>query len=244
MRVAVMTPTYNEHSNILRFLEEVTQAVPEYDVFVVDDDSPDRTANHVTEVMKSNPRVKLITRKEDRGFAAACREGTTVICGLGYDVIVLMDADLSHDPKVIPSMIAKIEQGAGVVIGSRYVSGGGIENWTIFRRFLSFWGNVYTRALLGLAVRDCTSGFRAYHSSIINSGAITSTTSHGYAFQTEVLLRVRDLTQRPIVEVPIVYVNRTLGESKMSKTIIGESMRRVTLWGLRRLMSQAQGRRR
>ena len=235
-----MTPTYNEVSNILHFLANVTKAVPEYDIFVVDDDSPDRTADQVTEFMQTNSKVRLITRTDNRGFAAACRDGTTAICELGYDVIVVMDADLSHDPKAIPLMITEIAQGARLVIGSRYVRGGGIENWTVFRRLLSLWGNVYTRAVLGLSVRDCTSGFRAYHSSVIKSGAISSTTSHGYAFQTEVLLRVRDGLQGPIVEVPIVYVNRTLGESKMNKTIISESMRLVTMWGLQRLFRRTR----
>ena len=152
----------------------------------------------------------------------------------GYDVIVTLDCDLSHNPQAIPTMIARINSGADVVIGSRYVQGGGVRNWTLFRRLLSRWGNLYTALMLGVGIRDCTSGFRAYRGEVVRAGIISSTTSSGYAFLTEVLFRLRQSKVFAIVEVPIVYVDRTAGESKMSKTIISESMRLVTKWGLRR----------
>jgi dolichol-phosphate mannosyltransferase len=154
----------------------------------------------------------------------------------GYEAIVTIDCDLSHDAQVIPAMLAQLQSGANVVIGSRYVPGGGVRNWSLARRILSRTGNWYTEFMLGVGVRDCTSGFRAYRGDIIRSGTISSTTSNGYAFLTEVLYRLRQRGVTGLVEVPIVYVERVAGESKMNKTIISESMRRVTGWGLGRLL--------
>jgi dolichol-phosphate mannosyltransferase len=133
-------------------------------------------------------------------------------------------------------MLEQIRAGADVVIGSRYVRGGGVRNWPLFRRLLSRVGNLYTGMMLGVGVRDCTSGFRAYRGDVIRAGTIATTTSSGYAFLTEVLFRLRQRGGYVIVEVPIIYVERIAGESKMSKTIISESMRRVTGWGFSRLL--------
>jgi len=230
-----MTPTYNERDNIEEFITRVLAIVPTFDVFIVDDNSPDGTGERVKQIAEKNPRVRLISRNSNRGFASACREGITSIINMGYDSVVVMDADLSHDAREIPKMVAELVAGKHLVIGSRYIKGGGVVNWTPFRRLLSRWGNIYTQLILGLPTRDCTSGFRAYHSSVIQRGVISASTSHGYAFQTEVLMRAHRFPDLKIVEVPITYVNRTVGESKMSKTIISESMRRVTAWGFSRL---------
>ena len=236
MRIAIMSPTYNERDNIDEFLERVLAAVPSADVFIVDDNSPDGTGQRVRELSSENSRVHLISRSGERGYAAASREGLVHLANNGYEAIVTIDCDLSHDAQVIPAMLAQLESGANVVIGSRYVPGGGVRNWSLARRILSRTGNWYTGFMLGVGVRDCTSGFRAYRGDIIRSGTISSTTSNGYAFLTEVLYRLRQRGVTGLVEVPIVYVERIAGESKMNKTIISESMRRVTGWGLGRLL--------
>ena len=236
MRIAIMSPTYNERDNVDEFLERALAAVPSADVFIVDDNSPDGTGQRVREISSENSRVHLISRSGERGYAAASREGLVYLANNGYEAIVTIDCDLSHDAQVIPAMLAQLESGANVVIGSRYVPGGGVRNWSLARRILSRTGNWYTGFMLGVGVRDCTSGFRAYRGDIIRSGTISSTTSNGYAFLTEVLYRLRQRGVNNLVEVPIIYENRIAGESKMNKTIISESMRRVTGWGLGRLL--------
>ncbi len=229
-----MSPTYNERDNVDEFLHRVGAVVPTADIYIVDDDSPDGTGSRVREIGTSNPRVRLIARTGERGYAAASRDGLVQLARAGYDAIITIDCDLSHDPAVIPVMLDQLESGADVVVGSRYVIGGGVRNWSLFRRLLSRCGNWYTGFMLGVGVRDCTSGFRAYRSEVIRSGTIADTTSNGYAFLTEVLFRLRQRGVGNFVEVPIVYVERVAGESKMSKTIISESMRKVTGWGLER----------
>ncbi|MGA0803495.1 MAG: polyprenol monophosphomannose synthase [Ilumatobacteraceae bacterium] len=234
MRIAIMSPTYNERDNVDEFLHRVGAVIPTADIYIVDDDSPDGTGSRVREIGTSNPRVRLIARTGERGYAAASRDGLVQLARAGYDAIITIDCDLSHDPAVIPVMLDQLESGADVVVGSRYVIGGGVRNWSLFRRLLSRCGNWYTGFMLGVGVRDCTSGFRAYRSEVIRSGTIADTSSNGYAFLTEVLLRLRQRGVENFVEVPIVYVERVAGESKMSKTIISESMRKVTGWGLER----------
>ena len=236
MRVAVMSPTYNERDNVDEFLRRVLAAIPTADVYIVDDNSPDGTGERVRELSITNPQIHLITRSGERGYAAASRDGLVHLADNGYDAIVTIDCDLSHDARVIPTMLARLESGASVVIGSRYVPGGGVRNWSVARRILSRLGNWYTGFMLGVGVRDCTSGFRAYRGDIIRSGTISSTTSNGYAFLTEVLYRLRQRGVNNLVEVPIIYENRIAGESKMNRTIISESMRQVTGWGLQRLL--------
>jgi glycosyltransferase involved in cell wall biosynthesis len=250
-----MTPTFNERANIDEFVRRTRAAVPDAHIFVVDDASPDGTGERVIELAASDPLLSLMFRDGVRGYAAASRDGLSRISALGFDAIVTIDCDLSHDPRDIPMLLEALSREADVAIGSRYVPSGGVRNWPLSRRLLSRWGNWYTGIMLGLGLRDCTSGFRAYRSQVVRSGVIAATTSDGYSFLTEVLYRLRGgfvgadgVPAAPapwhITEVPIIYTERVAGESKMNKTIISESMRRVTLWGLRRLMSQAQGRHR
>ena len=236
MRVAVMSPTYNERDNVDEFLQRVLAAVPTADVYIVDDNSPDGTGQRVRELSITNPQIHLITRSGERGYAAASREGLVHLADNGYDAIVTIDCDLSHDARVIPTMLARLESGASVVIGSRYVPGGGVRDWSLFRRLLSRWGNRYTALMLGIPVHDCTSGFRTYQTDVIKSGEISATVSDGYAFLSETLMRLQASGKWSIVEVPILYTNRVIGISKMNKKIIGESMRRVTTWGLKRFL--------
>jgi len=231
-----MSPTFNERENIDQFLTRVRSVLPQAEVFIVDDDSPDGTGARVAEWARKDTAVHLLSRQGSRGYADASREGLSTIASAGFDVIVTIDCDLSHDPSEISNMLVQIAEGADVVIGSRYVQGGGVENWSLFRRLLSRWGNRYTAFMLGVPVRDCTSGFRAYQVDVIRSGVIGATTSTGYAFLSEVLFRLRHEQRFSIHEVPIIYRDRTSGESKMNKTIISESMRLVTKWGLARLL--------
>jgi dolichol-phosphate mannosyltransferase len=238
VRVAVMTPTYNERDNIDEFVSRVRSAMPTADVFVVDDNSPDGTSARVAELAVGNPHLHLLLRRGERGYAAASREGLGMLSTQGFDAIITIDCDLSHDPSVIPLMLQRLSDGADVVIGSRYVPGGGVRNWSLFRRLLSHWGNWYTAFMLRLSIRDCTTGFRAYRADIVRRARLNATVSDGYAFLTESLLRIHELGDVRIDEVPIIYVERTQGESKMSKTIISESMRRVTWWGVQRRLAQ------
>ena len=239
MRIAVLTPTYNERDNIKEFLVRIQAVAPSAHIYFVDDNSPDGTADLVAEHARQDPRVNLISRDGERGYAAASREGLALLASKSYDAIVTMDCDLSHDPTAIPVMLNQLRSGADMVIGSRYIPGGGVRNWSLFRRALSRWGNRYTALMLGVGVRDCTSGFRVYKPEVISRGIVASTTSNGYAFLSEVLMELHATRHYRVVEVPIVYVDRVSGQSKMNKTIISESMRLVTKWGLGRLFRRA-----
>jgi len=254
VRVSVMTPTFNERANIDEFVRRTRAAVPDSHIFVVDDASPDGTGERVVELAARDSLLSLVSRDGARGYAAASRDGLTRISAQDFDAIVTIDCDLSHDPRDIPMLLEALSRGADVAIGSRYVLGGGVRNWPLSRRLLSRWGNWYTSLMLGLGVRDCTSGFRAYRSEVVRSGVVAATTSDGYSFLTEVLYRLRggfvgaggapdEHVRWHITKVPIIYTERVAGESKMNKSIISESMRRVTLWGLRRLLNRLLGRR-
>ena len=254
MRVAVMTPTYNERANIDEFVRRTRAAVPDAHIFVVDDASPDGTGERVVELAASDPLLSLVSRDGARGYAAASRDGLARISAQGFDAIVTIDCDLSHDPRDIPRMLEVLAHDADVVIGSRYVPDGGVCNWPLSRRLLSRWSNRYTDFMLGLGVRDCTSGLRAYRGEVMRGGVVAATTSDGYSFLPEVLYRLRgglphnDNAQvftdgtpgAPvrwrIIEVPVILSQRVAGKSKMNRTIISESMRQVTLWGLQRFI--------
>jgi dolichol-phosphate mannosyltransferase len=224
-------PTYNEAENIDRFLRAVRAAAPEADVLVVDDNSPDGTATMAEEVAAELGRIKVLLRAGKQGLGAAYRHGFTTAFDEGYEAIVSMDSDFSHDPAVIPTMLQLIDGGADVVIGSRYVPGGSTVDWPMRRRLLSRWGNKYTAAVLRLPVSDCTSGFRAYRASALKAIDPAGTTAEGYAFLTE-LVRKLIANGATIVETPIVFRDRQFGTSKMSGRIIAESMLLVTKWGI------------
>ncbi len=231
MRTVVVAPTYNEAENIIRFLRAVRQAVPDADVLVVDDNSPDGTAALAEEVASELGRIKVLRRAGKQGLGAAYRHGFVIAFDEGYDAIVSMDSDFSHDPKVIPTMLRLVADGADAVIGSRYVPGGATVDWPLRRRLLSRWGNRYTAAVLRLPVRDCTSGFRVYRAAALQNISPASTTAEGYAFLTE-LVRKLIAAGSTIVETPITFRDRQFGTSKMSGRIIGESMLLVTKWAI------------
>ncbi len=231
MRTLVVIPTYQEAANITPLLAAIRAAAPDADVLVVDDNSPDGTAALAETAAADVGGIKVLHRPGKAGLGSAYRHGFQVAIDEGYEAIVSMDADFSHDPALIPVLLAGLEA-SDAVIGSRYVPGGGTPNWPVHRRLLSKWGNRYTCGLLGLDVSDATSGFRAYRAGALAAIEPGTTEAEGYAFLTEL---VRRLTLRgcTLSEVPITFVDRRYGVSKMSGRIIAESMLRVTGWGLR-----------
>ena len=234
MRVVVVVPTYQEADNIVRFLPAVRAAVPDADILVVDDNSPDGTGQLAEQLAAELGNIKVLHRSAKDGYGAACRHGFSVALDEGYDVVVSMDVDFSHDPAALPAFLDRIAAGADLVIGSRYVAGGGTLNWPLERRLLSRWGNRYTAGVLRLPVRDCTSGFRAYRGAALAAIDPASTSADGYAFLTEMVRRLVRSGFR-VVESPILFVDRELGASKMSGHIVRESMLLVTRWGARDL---------
>lgn len=231
MRPVVVVPTYNERDNVDAFLRAVRRAAPDADVLVVDDNSPDGTGALAETVAEELGRISVLHRPGKQGLGSAYRHGFEVVLADGYDAVVSMDVDFSHDPAVIAELLAQVAGGAQVAVGSRYVPGGATADWPLHRRLLSRWGNRYTGAVLGLGVRDCTSGFRAYDASALREIDPGTTTAEGYAFLTELLRRSVRAGHR-VVEVPIVFRDREFGTSKMSGRIIAESMLLVTRWGL------------
>ena len=236
MQSVVVVPTYQESENIVRFLTEVRRSVPDAYVLIVDDDSPDGTGALADRVAAELGNIVVIHRVDKRGLGSAYRDGFAAVLGGTIldgecDIVISMDCDFSHDPAAIPAFIARIEQGADCVVGSRYVPGGKTVNWPLHRRLLSRWGNRYTSGVLGLHIHDCTSGFRAYRTTALASIAPTSTAAEGYAFLTELVRRLI-AGGHSVVEQPITFVDRELGTSKMSGAIIVESMMLVTRWAL------------
>jgi dolichol-phosphate mannosyltransferase len=231
VRCVVVVPTYNEKENIQAFLTAVRGAVPAASIIVVDDNSPDGTGALAEQTAAELGQIKVLHRPGKQGLGSAYRNGFTVALDEEYDVIVSMDVDFSHDPAVIPSLLAAIEAGADAVIGSRYVEGGATADWPLHRRILSRWGNRYTGAVLGLGVRDSTSGFRAYRAAALRDIDPASTAAEGYAFLTELVRRLVS-KGHSVAEVPIVFRDREFGTSKMSTRIIAESMLLVTRWGI------------
>ena len=231
MPVAVVLPTYNEAENIDRLLRELRSIVPEARLLVVDDASPDGTGRLAEACAAELGSIDVVHRAVKDGLGNAYRFAFERVIGEGFDVVVTMDSDFSHDPQVIPRMLDAIESGSDVVVGSRYVPGGGTRDWPLHRRLLSRWGNVYTGWILGVGVRDCTSGFRVYRASALAAIHPETTRADGYAFLTELMVRSVRQGAR-VVEVPIVFVDRRYGTSKMSSRIVLESMLLVTRWGL------------
>jgi dolichol-phosphate mannosyltransferase len=235
VRTIVVLPTYNERENVAALLAAVRSTLPAADVLVVDDNSPDGTASIVEETAAELGQIKLLRRPGKHGLGSAYRDGFAIALDEGYDAIVSMDVDFSHDPKALPELLALLDAGADAVIGSRYVPGGATVDWPLHRRVLSRWGNRYTSLVLRLQVRDCTSGFRAYRASALSAIEPSSTTAEGYAFLTELVRRLVRSGYR-VMESPIVFRDRRYGESKMSSRIIVESMLLVTRWGVRDLL--------
>ncbi len=245
MRPLVVIPTYNESENIERMLQRISECLPEAGVLVVDDGSPDGTAELVEAAVPRYRDLHLLRRSEKSGLGSAYRAGFGWGLERGYEAFVEIDADFSHDPAALPSLVAPLAEGYEVSIGSRYVEGGSIPNWAWHRHLLSKGGNLYASSVLGLGVQDSTAGFRCYSASILRRLDLERVRAEGYGFQIEMTYRSKQ-HGASITEVPIAFVDRAAGESKMSSFIVVEALALVTWWGLGRLVGAVRrlGRRR
>jgi dolichol-phosphate mannosyltransferase len=232
VKVTVIIPTYNEIENIDSILKAVRASVPEAELFVVDDNSPDGTGQQAETTANEIGRVQVLHRPGKEGLGTAYRDAFKLVLAGDTDVIITMDADFSHDPQTIRSFLDAIRNGAEIVVGSRYIRDGMSVNWPLHRLLLSKWGNRYTAFMLRINVHDCTTGFRAFTTDAIKKINILKTISEGYSFGTETLFRASRLSKCQIVEVPIIFHDRKYGKSKMNGRIIRESMVLVTRWGI------------
>ena len=232
MRTLIVLPTFNEADNIVEVLRKLRAVVPEASVLVVDDASPDGTADLVEEVAEQIGDVSVMRRPAKSGLGSAYRDGFRRGLSVGYDVMVEMDSDLSHDPAALPSLLSAVADGAALALGSRYIPGGSIPDWSWYRRALSRWGNRYAAAVLGIDVKDATSGYRAYRAEALTNIDFHTVQADGYGFQVEMAYRVLASGGR-IVEVPISFTDRVRGESKMSSRIVIEALVLVTWWAIR-----------
>jgi len=235
MRPLVVIPTYNESENIERMLQRIHECLPAAGVLVVDDGSPDGTAAIVKKVAAEREDVHLLERAGKSGLGSAYRAGFAWGLERGYDAFIEIDADFSHDPAALPTLVAPIEQGEDVAIGSRYIEGGSIPNWAWHRHLLSRGGNIYASTMLGLGVADSTAGYRCYSAGILRRLDLDRIRAEGYGFQIEMTYRAKQHGAR-IREVPISFVDRAAGESKMSSFIVVEALALVTWWALGRLV--------
>jgi dolichol-phosphate mannosyltransferase len=238
MRSLVVLPTYNEIPNVARMLEALRANVPDAHVLVVDDGSPDGTADAAEKVAEELGEISVLRRDEKDGLGSAYRAGFAWGLERGFDAFVEIDCDFSHDPRSLPGLL-ELAETYEVVIGSRYVPGGSIPKWSRSRLFLSKGGNRYASALLGLRVADSTAGFRVYRSSALEKIKFATVRADGYGFQIEMTYRARR-RGATLIETPISFVDRTEGESKMSSEIIFEALWLVTKWGVERLFGRAE----
>lgn len=222
MKTLLIIPTYNEIENLPNLIEQVFSYLPETDILVVDDNSPDGTGQLADEMHAANPQVNALHRAGKLGLGTAYIAGFKYAIEHAYDAAFEMDADFSHDPRYLPDFMKAIEN-ADLVIGSRYIPGGATPNWSIVRRFISGGGNIFARFMLGIKVHDCTAGFRLYRREVLESIDLDTVQSQGYAFQVEMANRVMRQGFR-IVETPIVFMDRRVGKSKMSKSIVFEAL--------------------
>jgi dolichol-phosphate mannosyltransferase len=229
-RVVMVVPTFNEADNIAWVVGRLRAAQPDVDVLVVDDNSPDGTGRIADELAAADPHVQVLHRTAKGGLGAAYLAGFAAALDAGYDVVGEMDADGSHQPEQLERLLTALES-ADLVIGSRWVPGGSIVNWPRRRELLSRGGNLYVRVLLGIDVRDATAGYRLFRRQTLEKIDLASVRSTGYVFQTDLVTRTlrAGLTVR---EVPIDFVERVRGDSKMSGAVAVESLRRITRWGL------------
>ena len=229
MKTLVISPTYNERKNIQSLVEQVLEPNPDYHLLVVDDNSPDKTAEKVKELQQLYPNLHLEERPGKAGLGTAYLFGFQWALDRYFEAIVQMDADLSHDPKDVPRLIAELEK-HDLVIGSRYVEGVSVVNWPIRRLILSYSANLYSRIITGMPINDATGGFKAWRGSLLDTIRLEKVRSQGYSFQIEMNFRAWRL-EASIKEETIIFTDRTIGESKMSKSIMYEAIWMV--WRLR-----------
>src|SRR5438093_103479 len=220
MKTLIIIPTYNELDNLRTLLQEIFSCVPNIDILIVDDNSPDGTGQLADEISGENPHVHVLHRAGKLGLGTAYIAGFKYAIERNYDAAFEMDADFSHDPRYLPDFLKAIEN-ADLVIGSRYIPGGNTPNWSLLRRFISGGGNLFARFMLGIPVHDCTAGFRCYRRKVLESIGLDTIQAQGYAFQVELVYRVMQHGFK-IVETPIVFMDRRVGKSKMSRKIVIE----------------------
>jgi dolichol-phosphate mannosyltransferase len=236
-RVVMVVPTYNEADNLAWIVARLRAVQPDLHVLVVDDNSPDGTGKIAEELAAADDHVSVLHRAEKGGLGAAYKHGFRVALDEGFDVIGEMDADGSHQPEQLHLLLDALGD-ADLVIGSRWVHGGSVVNWPLRRELLSRGGNLYVRILLGVGIRDATAGFRLFRRSALETIDLETVESTGYVFQTDMVVRClrAGLTVR---EVPIEFVERVRGDSKMSGHVAAESLRLITRWGLRERRERA-----
>lgn len=229
-KAIVLIPTYNERENLPLIVGRLRSAVPAADVLVLDDGSPDGTGFVADELARSDDQVHVLHRSSKQGLGRAYLAGFAWAMERGYDVLVEMDADGSHQPEQLPGLLAALDE-ADLAIGARWVQGGAVENWPAHRKVLSVGANVYTRLMLGMRVNDATAGYRAYRADALRTMGLQGVESQGYCFQIDLTVRAvrAGLT---VVEVPITFVEREIGVSKMGRDIIREALTNVTRWGV------------
>jgi len=229
-KTLIVTPTYNEKDNLARFVEAVRAALPEAHLMIVDDNSPDGTGQIADELAARDSNVRVMHRSGKLGLGTAYIQAFQKGLDEGYERFFEMDADLSHDVKYLPDFVRALDNGADVVIGSRNIEGGGVLGWGLGRHFISKGGSLYSRTILGLGVKDLTSGYKAFTRRALQAIDINSVHSNGYSFQIEMTYRAIRKGMR-VTEVPIVFVDRTAGASKMSRKIFVEAI--GVVWKLR-----------
>lgn len=222
MKTLIIIPTYNEVENLRPLLKETFSYAPQTDILIVDDNSPDGTGKLADQIHEEDPRVHVLHRTGKLGLGTAYIAGFKYAITQNYDAAFEMDADFSHNPCYLPDFLKAIED-ADLVIGSRYIRGGGTPNWSLLRRFISGGGNIFARFMLGLPTHDCTAGYRCYRSEVLKSINLDTIQSQGYAFQVELAYRVTKQGFK-IVETPIIFMDRRVGKSKMSRTIFLEAL--------------------
>ena len=229
-RALVCIPTYNEADNLGPITQAVLKAEPRVDILVVDDNSPDGTGKLADQLAAQEPRLRVLHREKKEGLGRAYLAAFRWALAEGYTYIIEMDADFSHDPRYLPGLLDAAEAGADLVLGSRYVTGGGTVNWGVGRQLISQGGSLYARTILGVDVRDLTGGFKCFHRRVLEAIELDQVKSTGYAFQIELTYRTlkKGFTVR---ELPIVFEDRRVGQSKMSRKIFLEALTMV--WKLR-----------
>jgi dolichol-phosphate mannosyltransferase len=238
--IVVVLPTYNERENLEGMVRRLRSSVPDAQLLIVDDGSPDGTGVLADQLAASDPAVSVLHRPAKQGLGAAYLAGFAWALESGFDVIVESDVDGSHQPEQLPGLLAALD-GNDIVVGSRWVRGGGIVNWPLSRHLISRGGSFYARALLRLRERDVTGGFRVFRATALRTIGLGRIDSLGYCFQIEMLWRAERAGLR-IAEVPITFIERVNGVSKMTGNIAGEAMLRVTVWGLHELADRLRGR--
>ena len=226
----MVVPTYDEADNLAWLVGRILASVPHADVLVVDDSSPDGTGAIADRMAAQEPRIQVLHRPTKEGLGKAYLAGFRWALARDYDVIGEIDADGSHQPEQLPSLLAALED-ADLVIGSRWVAGGSVTNWAFTRELLSRGGNLYTRLLLGIHVRDATAGYRLFRRTTLEKIDLDDVSSYGYVFQADLAFRTLRAGLK-VVEVPIEFVERVRGDSKMTRDVATESLRRITRWGL------------